>query len=220
MTTEAPAVLDASDVEAKPAPKAVDLKAIRDHAADMWTRLKEIEKLRAEIEKHDVAIGVLIEKTIPDAMREVGLKSFALSNGFSIELETFRHASVKKEDEPKFLKWLEENGFGGIIKRIITISFGKGEEAWANKFLRDLAKRKKPLPAERKDGVHSSTLKSFFKERLEEEAAGKVPENKKLPREIVSVHEATRAVLVDHAAIDAAKAARKKPKKKGEEVEM
>lgn len=60
---------------------------------------------------------------------------------------------------------LEKAGQGDLIKHTLTIKFGKGEEKWAAKFMRDLAQRKKPLRVERKDAVAPQTLGAFVREQ-------------------------------------------------------
>jgi len=214
-------IISADDVEARKPPSDKELKNVRDLAAELYKRRREVAKLMAEIETHSVAIGVLEEKTIPDAMRAIGLESFGLEGGFRIDLEKFAHGSVTKANEPAFFEWLEKHNFGSIIKHVLTISFGKDEDKWAKKFMADLAKRKKPIPVERKDGIHAGTWKSFFKERFEAEKRGEVPETKRLPRDLLSIHEGTRAVLFDPTA-EADKAKARGAKKKGDKdkVEM
>jgi hypothetical protein len=200
-------MLTADDIESKPAPSDVQLKDIRDLAADLYARRREIEKLQAEITTHEAAIHVLEEKTIPDAMRDIGMKSFALSNGFSVEVEPYAYGHVLKEHEPAFFAWLEKNGLGSIIKHWITVTFGKDDDKFFKKFLRDLAARKKPVQFDRKDAIHASTWKAFFNERFASEKAGAVPQAKIMPRDMLSIVEGTRAVLVDHALLDEKKAA-------------
>lgn len=213
-------IIDADDVEERAPPTDSQLKNVRDLAADLYRRKKAIAELMEQVAEHTVAIGVLEEKSIPAAMQAIGMDSFSLTGGFRVDLEKYRHGSVTKANEPAFFEWLENNNFGSIIKHVLTISFGKGEDKWAKKFMADLAKRKVPIPCERKDGVHAQTLKSFFKERFELEEAGKVPEDKRVPRDVVTVHEGIRATLFDPTQ-DAADKARRAGKKKAKgEVEM
>lgn len=217
--TDQPAVISADDVEERQPPTDAQLKNVRDYAATLWKKRKELARLLDDAQLISTEIEVLEMKTIPDAMRAIGMDSFSLTGGFRIDLEKFAHGSVKKEDEPKLHAWLEKVGWESIIKHTITIAFGKGEDKWAKKFLADLAKRKKPIQFERKDAIHASTWKSFFKERFAEDAAGKTPPEKRLPREIINVHEGERAVLVDPAE-DAAKAEKKAASKKPKDAKI
>lgn len=212
-------VVDADDVEAAAPPSDSQIKNVRDHAADLYKRRRHVAKLLKEVAEQNDAINVLEEKTIPDAMRAIGMRSFELEGGFRVDLEDYMHGSVTKANEPAFFDWLERNNLGSIIKHVLTISFGKNEDKWAKKFMADLAKRKNPIPVERKDGVHAQTLKAFFKERFAAEKEGKIPETKRIPRDVVTVHEGTKAVLFDPLA-DAEKKAASARGKKSKEVEM
>lgn len=108
------------------------------------------------------------EKTLPAIMDELGLETFKTTDGFEISVkEEIRGNIPKNNPEPAF-KWLEDNGEEKLIKREFTIQFGKGEEAWAKKFMRDLRQRKKPLNCKVKRTVHVQTLKAFVREQLEE----------------------------------------------------
>lgn len=199
MTNEAePQVVDAADVEEKAPPSDAQLKGLRDHAAALWTKQREVEDLTAKLKAASEEISVLETKTIPDAMREVGMEHFSLTGGFSIALERVVAASISKAAAPAAHEWLERYGFGSIIKHDITISFGKDEDKWAKKFLADLAKRKRPLRAERKDVVHSGTLRAFVRERVDLEKAGQVPDDEmKLPRDLFGVFEFVKATLIE-----------------------
>ena len=223
-------VIDAYEIEAKAPPSDGQLKGVRDHAAALWKARRLLTSLSKSAAKVALEIEVLETKTLPDAMREIGMRRFELEGGFEIELEDVVHGSIKKDDRPKAFDWLKEvsakskNGWDAIIKNSITVFFDRGDEKCADKFMRDLAKRKRPLQVEREATIHAGTLKKFVKERVAAEKLGTVPEGLKLPRDVFGVHEFTKANLVDPAAkAEAAAKAAKPRKKKGaasEEVEM
>ena len=222
--------IDASDIEAKPKPTDEKLKGVRDFAADLYRKRRLLAKLALEASKTSEEIEILETKTLPDAMRDIGMRRFELEGGFEIELEDIIHGSIKKDDKPKAFDWLKtagkKPGWDAIIKNSITVFFDRGEEKWADKFMRDMAKRKRPLQVEREETIHAGTLKKFVKERVTAEKLGTVAEALKLPRDLFGVYEFTKANLVDpaeEARKTAEKAARPKKPKKGaasEEVEM
>lgn len=215
---------DPDAVEAKAPPAADKLEALRDLARQLWAAEREKAKLEAAVVAKDEEIALLETKLLPQAMRDVSMTDFGLEGGFRIELEKGVAGSIKKENEPKAFEWLEERKHGGIIKHVLTISFGKGEAAWARKFMADLAKRKKPLPVERKDSIHAGTLKKFIKEMIALENVGKLPPDQRLPRDLFGIFEFERANLIDPAAEALAaieKGKRKKPKgAASDDVEM
>lgn len=228
--SESLTVVPADEIEAKPPPSDAQLKGVRDHAGELWKKRRLLTRLAEEASNVSLEIEVLETKTLPDAMRAIGMRRFELEGGFEIELEDVVHGSIKKDDRPRAFDWLKEvaarskNGWDAIIKNSITVFFDRGDEKWADKFMRDLAKRKRPLEVERESVIHAGTLKKFVKERVAEEKLGKVPDGLKLPRDLFGVHEFTKANLVDPAAkAEAAAKAAKPRKKKGaasEEVEM
>ena len=215
-------VVSPDDVESRPPPSDADLRNVRDHAAALWKRQKRLVELAAEAKAVADEISVLETKTIPDAMRKIGMRRFEMTGGFEVEVEDVVVGSITKEHKPAAHEFLEKNGWGSIIKRVITVEFGMGEEKWAAKFLRDLAARKRPVKFDRTDAVHSGTLKKFVKERIAAENAGTVPPSKKLPRDVFGVFEFVKASIVnpaERAKESAARGARKRTKK-DEEVEI
>jgi len=220
MTIEDLPALPEGEIEAAAPPKDADLKNVRDHAAALWKKRREVDKLLAEAKALADEIEVLETKVIPDAMAKIGMTRFELTGGFEVSVEKGVTGSITKEHKAAAHEFLEKNNYGSLIKRVITIEFGMGEEKWAAKFLRDLAARKRPLKFDRTDAVHAGTLKKFVRERIEAENAGTVPPEKKLPRDLFGVYEYVRAVLIDPAEKAVAGAKDKKKAKKGEEVEM
>ena len=215
-------VVSPDDVENKAPPSDADLKNVRDHAAALWKAQKRLTALAEEAEGIANEISVLETKTIPDAMRKIGMRRFEMTGGFEVEVEDIVVGAITKAHKPEAHAFLEKNGWGSIIKRVITVEFGMNEEKWAAKFLRDLAARKRPVKFDRTDAVHSGTLKKFVKERIAAENAGTVPPSKKLPRDVFGVFEFVKASIVnpaDRAKESAARGARKRAKK-DEEVEM
>lgn len=214
------AVLSADDVEAAKPPSDEQLKNVRDVAARLYKARRLVTKLLEEAKTTADEIEAIETKELPEAMRTIGMRRFELVGGFEIELEDVVHGNIKKDDKPKAFDWLREvterakNGWDAIIKNSITITFDKGDEKWADKFMRDLAKRKRPLQVEREATIHAGTLKKFVKERVAAEKKGDVAPELTLPRDLFGVFEFTRANLVDPAE-EARKSAAKleKPKK-------
>lgn len=195
--TEANApLIDATEIEQAPAPKQGELSAIRDLAAELYRAERALAKLEEDIVAKKAEIDALTTVRIPAALAAVGMKGFDLESGFRIEVENVVKGSILIENKPRAYAWLDEHGHT-IIKRIVTVSFGRDESALAKKFLRDMAARKKPLRAEIKESIHDGTLQKFTKEMVEKERAGELPPDEILPRELIGVYEAKRARLID-----------------------
>lgn len=131
----------------------LDLDAQIDEAEAHWKVLKE--KART-----------LREETIPNAMTELGLTSLTLENGQALSIKQEVYASISASQAPLAFDWLNENGFGGLIKTEVTTLYGKGERDAAQKLVAKLTNE--GLNANFKESVHPSTLKAFLKEQIAE----------------------------------------------------
>lgn len=212
--TEANApLIPADEIEQAPAPKQGELSAIRDLAAELYKAERALAKLEEDVVAKKAEIDALTTVRIPAALAAVGMTGFDLEAGFRVEIEDVVKGSILIENKPRAYAWLDEHGHH-IIKRVFTVSFGKDESAWAEKFRRDLAKRKKPLRAEIKESIHDGTLQKFTKEMVEKERAGELPPDELLPRELIGVYEAKRARLIDPEEEKKAAFARKSKKPK------
>lgn len=165
------------DVEPAPIPQDAALKNIA-HLARRYTDLEgEIAHLEATLKTKKDEWRALREGALPLALTEVGMTKFTMTGGANVTLKTGYVASITEANRAAAHEWLEDHGHGSIIKHEIKIVFGKGEEAWARKFLRDLAKRKRPLRFDRKDTVHPQTLGAFVRETIAAaKAEGQSPE--------------------------------------------
>lgn len=136
------------------------------------TMAEELQAVRAEIEKDTTALaekqareGKLKGVLIPELMDKIGMESFTMKDGSKIDVKKDIKCSLSEERKPDGLKWIRENGHGGIIKTEVAISFGKGEEEAAKRAEKVL--REAGFSPSAADAVHPATLKSFVKERIE-----------------------------------------------------
>lgn len=134
----------------------------------------EQKRAEAEVAKAEEALAVaktelkrLCEQEIPDLMDKAETSDHTTKDGIRIKIKEKVHGSIPKANEEKAFTWLKEHNHDALIKREFKIQFGKDEEAWAQKFLKDLQKRKRPLAFELKRAVHPSTLSSFVTSQLE-----------------------------------------------------
>lgn len=105
------------------------------------------------------------QEDLPDLMEELGLETFRLRSGELIEVKREVECAITEERRAAAHAWLSANGFGGLIKTEVVVSFGRGEHDAAEQFVHEVEEQgKEPALNER---VHPSTLKSFVKEQLE-----------------------------------------------------
>lgn len=139
------------------------LLKLRDNVARLETELEAAKKDMRRVEQED----------LPDLMQELGLETFKLKSGETIEVKPEVDCGITEERRAKAHDWLTINGFGGLIKTEVVAKFGRDE--------RDAAVAcAEQIGGEMIERVHPSTLKSFVKEQM---AAGKP-----VPFDLFGVH--------------------------------
>ena len=106
----------------------------------------------------------LREETIPSSMQELGVEKLTLSTGQTITIKQEVYASIPADSKNTAYGWLEEHGFGGLIKTAVSAAFGKGELTQAQQLAGELIKQGFEATVDR--SVHPQTLKAFLKEQL------------------------------------------------------
>ncbi len=129
---------------------------------------KLVETMELRLKEAKAVLKFVSEKKLPELVDEaqLGESKIVTPNGIEIKVGEVIRGNIKKENEEEAFAWLEENGDGALIKRTFIIEFNKSEEAWAAKFQRDCAQRKRKLTLKRTKGVHTGTLKSFVGKAL------------------------------------------------------
>ncbi len=123
--------------------------------ADLEADLKEVDKDIQRVQEHE----------IPALMAELGVKSFKLENGAEVSVKNYYSASINKERQDEAFEWLNSNGFGDLIKNVVSTAFSRGQEAAAEQFAAECYN--KGLNASTKKWVEPMTLKAFAKEQIE-----------------------------------------------------
>jgi hypothetical protein len=107
------------------------------------------------------------EEDLPTAMLEVGIDKFTTDDGLLVESKYEVVANITQANQEACYEWLTKNGFAGIIKMIVDVQFERGEIDKARKLAEMLMKKKVNVAV--KESIHAATLKSFVKERMQEE---------------------------------------------------
>jgi len=137
-----------------------------------------VETLEQQLTNAKEKVKDLSEIKIPEALLGLGLSEVKLSNGAKVTVSKYYSASITGEHQQEAFAWLTKAGCDDIIKNEVKLSFGKGENDLAIEVANEL--RKRGLSPEQKTFVHPMTLKSFVKERMEN--------NQELPTELFSVY--------------------------------
>lgn len=159
----------AGEIEEAPTPGDEQLAKVAALARRQVELLREQVRLTDELDRVVADLRLNQEVDLPTLMDQLGLTDFGLKGGHRVEVKESVNAAVPARDQAMTERahgWLEEHGYGSLIKRRISIFFDREDEAWAKKFMADCAKRKRALNLEVKRWVEPQTLSAFVREQL------------------------------------------------------
>lgn len=125
---------------------------------------KVVDQLKASLKDAEERARLLREESIPSAMQELGLAELRLLSGQRVRVKQDVYASVPVARRNEAWGWLEERGYGGLIKTQVAVQYGRGELPDAEELAEELLKR--GLRTELNRNVHPQTLKAFLREQL------------------------------------------------------
>lgn len=126
---------------------------------------EEIAKVDVYLKEKKKELLKMTDEDLPSLLQEHGLKSFTLDDGSKIDVKPLYGAAIPVPRKEEALSWLRENGHGDIIKNVVACSFGRGEDTDAQNLI-SAAEKLGFLP-EQNQSVHSSTLRGWVRERVE-----------------------------------------------------
>ncbi len=142
-----------------------DLQGLAQMARRAKSLEKEIEDFETDLKQKKEQYRKLTEEVIPEALTSMGLKSFRMDDGSSIEVKAFYSASITEARRAEAFQWLRDNGYDDIIKNTISVRFGRGEEELCAHAVATL--REAGYPVEQAEKVEPMTLKAWVKEQVE-----------------------------------------------------
>lgn len=125
---------------------------------------RDVEAVEENLKRVKESARILREESIPSAMQELGLESVQLSTGQKVSVRQEVYASIPVANKEAAFNWLEEHGFGGLVKIEVVADFRKGGQEAAVALYQEL--QAKGLQVDLDKGVHAQTLKAFLKEQL------------------------------------------------------
>jgi len=123
-----------------------------------------VEQAELNLKEAKERARVLREETIPSAMQELGLEELKLDTGEKLSVKQDVYASIPAAQKDAAYQWLEDNGFGGLIKVEVAADFRKGDAELAMELFRELQER--GLQVGFDQSVHAQTLKAFLREQI------------------------------------------------------
>lgn len=142
------------------------LSHLHQSLAEATDLIQESENLSGQLKAAETRLRELQTERIPEMMMSLGLESLN-REGWDVKLSALVEGSLPKEPAKRAaaIKWLEENEAADLIKTTVTVTFKREEYKKATKLAEQL--KKKNLDVVVQADVHSSTLKSWARERLE-----------------------------------------------------
>jgi len=133
-------------------------------------KCNKLEALQTEINQQEQNIKALKEKQrklseeeIPTFLQEKGLTSIRLNNGTEVSVAEDIKPGVLVANRSFCYQWLRDNGFGDLIKNIVSVNFGMGEDQDAVNLKKQIEEL--GLVCSEKEDVHYQTLKAFVGEQ-------------------------------------------------------
>lgn len=126
---------------------------------------KELEDLAEKQKAIKKELTRVAQVDLPEAMDEVGMAQLRLSDGFEVDIQEGVDASITKLNAGEAHAWLEEHGFGDLIKREVKANLPRERPELVGAFRKFL--EQEGVPFDEKEAVHPQTLKRFVREQLE-----------------------------------------------------
>ena len=151
-------------------------------AQELEQRIKELQQLTRQQEDN---LRDIVERQLPDVMKEIGLRDFTMENGTSISLENEVYATVPAGTKDQCLDWLRDRGFGDMIKNEFKIQFNVGEDEFATSVRHALLTLDQPVNFTQRATVLPQTLRAFIREQDKKGVD--------VPEDLFSIHRVSRA---------------------------
>ena len=134
--------------------------------AEAYTELEEDIKYREALLKSlKEQARNIAEMQLPEAMAEVGMAKFTLTDGSEVTVKPYYGAKISDEKREECFGWLHDNGHEALIKDEVTLTFNRGEHEKAEEF--KAALEEQGMEYSGKMGVHPQTLTAFVREQVE-----------------------------------------------------
>jgi hypothetical protein len=128
------------------------------------------KRAEEQLQKAKTAEEQLLNKAIPELLAKMRLDECTTSSGIEVKVKREIKASLpgheRVEARMGALRWLVDNGHGGVIKNNVTVALDRGEDTRADDLVVEL--RAKGFEVESKKDVHAQTLGALVRELMGE----------------------------------------------------
>tara|TARA_R110000772_G_scaffold30806_13_gene76541 strand:+ start:2100 stop:2657 length:558 start_codon:yes stop_codon:yes gene_type:complete len=137
-------------------------------ADEMNDAMINLDFAQAALDQAKAELKDIVEIKIPSAVDGMSGK-FDLGDGRELTIKEDIRASIAGDKKNPAINWMDEHGYGHIVKRKIVVEFPKGEEERTAAFLTALKALETDLGMlniKQDLSVHHATLTSWVKEQL------------------------------------------------------
>jgi hypothetical protein len=152
-----------------------DIQRISRIATNIVQEQFVIQALEDDVKARKAKLFELQTVELPEAMDMAGIAEFTTSDGAKVKVAPVVQGSLPKEYSKRSaaLDWLRANGHEGLIKREISVAFGKGQDDVASllvdKINELLQSEEVDAPVEDNPSVHPQTLCAWAREMIAEQ---------------------------------------------------
>lgn len=141
------------------------LARITSAVAQLQGHQQQLNALQEQAGKHAQDIKRLQEEVLPGLMDEAGVPELTLEDGQRVVRGEEVYTNISADNASAAAKWLEDNGYGAIVRSRIVVEFEKGDAKTSAAACKALDKARVGYALT--SAVHPATLKAFVKESLE-----------------------------------------------------
>jgi len=134
-------------------------------AEELIDKEEEVKEAEARLKILKEQARDVAERQLPEAMAEVGMAKFVLTDGSEVTVKPYYSAKIGDDKRDECFNWLQDHGHEALIKDEVSITFNKGEHERAEEFKSQLEQQ--GIEYNGKMGVHPQTLTAFVREQVE-----------------------------------------------------
>ena len=153
---------------------------------NLGTELHTVAEMVVELQNMDNRLALLeqqtkdakaerykmVTETLPARLAEFNMNEIKMDDGSVLTVKQVVAGSIKVDDRPQAYQWLRDNGHGDLVKHVVSVAFGAGEDNVAQEtkelLSAHLAKNTSGLAVDDKATVHNQTLNAFLRKMNED----------------------------------------------------
>lgn len=150
-----------------------------------YEKEREVAEAEADLKLVKEAHKQISEHEIPELMDKLGIREFTTDTGLKVAVKESLQGNISAANRQRAHKWLEDHGYGGLIKRSIVVAFNREQQDEAAELMKRLAQEFPNVKDDTK--VAAPTLKAWVRERMK---AGE-----EVDMQLFGVHEVRQAKI-------------------------